>query len=306
MDQQIFHAERRSGIGSSDAPVIMGISSFKTPMELWLEKTGQRAPAQLSDNEPVHWGTRLEDVIAAEFADRHPELTVRRHRRAIRSRDVDFALAHLDRATRDRSGCFAPLEIKTSSKWDDWKDGVPLYYQPQVQHQLFVTRAKRGYVAVLVNGRSYQEYVVERDEAYIAVLIDEETAFMKCVRALTPPAPKTYHDVCLRYPIAQAGARCTADSDLLACAREYGEVNAKRLSLEKRENELKKILGLAMGTAQTLVDADGTPLVNFTSSQRTAFSESAHAAEVPDCHARFLQDVPYRQMRPLKALKQVA
>ena len=35
---------RKKGIGSSDAPIIMGVSPWKTPFELWEEKTGtQRA-----------------------------------------------------------------------------------------------------------------------------------------------------------------------------------------------------------------------------------------------------------------------
>ena len=32
---------RKKGIGGSDASVVCGISRYKSPVELWLDKTGQ-------------------------------------------------------------------------------------------------------------------------------------------------------------------------------------------------------------------------------------------------------------------------
>lgn len=33
---------RKLGLGASDAPVVMGVSPWKTRHQLWLEKTGQK------------------------------------------------------------------------------------------------------------------------------------------------------------------------------------------------------------------------------------------------------------------------
>ena len=33
-------AKRHEGLGASDTPIIMGYSTYKTPYELYLEKTG--------------------------------------------------------------------------------------------------------------------------------------------------------------------------------------------------------------------------------------------------------------------------
>ncbi len=41
-------AERRSGIGGSDAPVVMGISPYKDPLELFLRKLAARQRKTLS------------------------------------------------------------------------------------------------------------------------------------------------------------------------------------------------------------------------------------------------------------------
>jgi len=48
---------RRLGIGGSDASVVCGINQYKSPVELWLEKTGQ-LPHQEA-GEAAYWGNRL-------------------------------------------------------------------------------------------------------------------------------------------------------------------------------------------------------------------------------------------------------
>lgn len=35
---------RKAGVGGSDMSTILGLNSFKTPYELWLEKTGRVEP----------------------------------------------------------------------------------------------------------------------------------------------------------------------------------------------------------------------------------------------------------------------
>ncbi|GHU60612.1 hypothetical protein FACS1894171_2310 [Clostridia bacterium] len=37
---------RRKGIGGSDASIVCGISQYKTPVELFMEKTGQSPPGR--------------------------------------------------------------------------------------------------------------------------------------------------------------------------------------------------------------------------------------------------------------------
>ena len=48
---------RKQGIGGSDASVVCGISRYKSPVELWMEKTDQ-LPAQEA-GEAAYWGSAL-------------------------------------------------------------------------------------------------------------------------------------------------------------------------------------------------------------------------------------------------------
>ena len=44
---------RQLGIGSSDAAVAIGLSPYKCPLSLWLEKTARKAPEDISQKEAV-------------------------------------------------------------------------------------------------------------------------------------------------------------------------------------------------------------------------------------------------------------
>jgi len=59
---------RHQGIGGSDASVVCGINKYKSPIELFMEKTGQ-LPHQEA-GEAAYWGIQLEGVVRAEFAKR--------------------------------------------------------------------------------------------------------------------------------------------------------------------------------------------------------------------------------------------
>ena len=61
---------RKLGIGSSDAAVAIGLSPYKCPLSLWLEKTGRKEPDDLSQKEAVLWGIELEPVLAQVYAKR--------------------------------------------------------------------------------------------------------------------------------------------------------------------------------------------------------------------------------------------
>lgn len=62
---------RRNSIGASEIAVVMGISHFKTPDELWREKRGESVPPDLSDNDRVQYGTEAEEYLRKLFALKH-------------------------------------------------------------------------------------------------------------------------------------------------------------------------------------------------------------------------------------------
>src|SRR5262249_20341750 len=159
-------ALRKQGIGSSDAAVILGLDRFRSPFELYLDKAGE-LPDDDDAGPAAHWGLRLEDAIATEFAERHQDLAVSKPPQMYRHAEHEFMLANPDRFTETKRGAggeVGVLEIKTSRLDDDWKEGPPDRTVIQVEHQLAVTELERAHVAVLLHGRVYADYLVHRDD----------------------------------------------------------------------------------------------------------------------------------------------
>ena len=57
IDREQFIIDRKKGLGGSDIAAIMGISPWKTPMDVYLEKTTE---VQDIDNEALKRGRRAE------------------------------------------------------------------------------------------------------------------------------------------------------------------------------------------------------------------------------------------------------
>ncbi len=92
--------------------------------------------------------------------------------------------------TTDDNGDPAILEIKTASEYkrDEWSEGVPSYYQTQVQHYLCVTGVSKAYVAVLIGGNSFRIYEVDADPEIQQMLIAVEKDFWNKVQNMIRPA----------------------------------------------------------------------------------------------------------------------
>lgn len=58
---------RQTGIGGSDVAAILGLSKWKTPLDIYLAKTGEVDQEQ---SQAAYFGTILEDIVAKEFQKR--------------------------------------------------------------------------------------------------------------------------------------------------------------------------------------------------------------------------------------------
>ena len=60
--------QARSGrIGGSDASAVVGMNPYKNNVELWMEKTGQIIPEDISDKPYVQYGTQAEMHLRGLF-----------------------------------------------------------------------------------------------------------------------------------------------------------------------------------------------------------------------------------------------
>jgi len=208
-------AARQSGLGASETAAVLGINEWKTPLAVWLDKTGD-VPDGIAPSEAAEWGTELEAVVARKVATRHPELGKLAPSPGLLAHErYPWMLATLDRLLVERRvenpRVRAGLEVKTVSKYaydERWIDGFPpLSVQVQVQQQLAVTNLSRIWVAVLVGGQKMPAPIpIDRDETLIERIVIEAGDWWHryVVTGIEPPIylsdddPPTYRDAYLR------------------------------------------------------------------------------------------------------------
>lgn len=168
---------RKSGIGGSEVAAICGFSKWTSPYTLWCQKTG-KISGDIPLNDAMEWGTRLEPVIIDKFSDNHPELTVHRDVGTWNHPDRPFQITNPDGIFETEDGELGILEIKTAMYEDDWRDGVPRYYETQVQWYMQTFGLKKAWVAVLFHGNSYREYELEANDFAQEIYLTKVQEFM--------------------------------------------------------------------------------------------------------------------------------
>lgn len=260
---------RKHGIGSSDSAAAVGLNPYQSQLELWLEKTGRDALLPKSDphdeDSPTYWGNILEPIVATHYTQRTGH-RVRRINAVLQHPDptLSWMLANIDREVIGASDVQI-LECKTAGINGArlWKDGVPVYVQLQVMHQLAVTGKQAADVAVLLGGQHLEIHRIERDDELIARLIELERDFWGYVQRDTPPPADGSDSAeqalrCL-YPQDSGSTLDFTQNPLLSDA--FDELQSVRASLElqgKREAELKQQLQQAMGEASRAQFANGS------------------------------------------------
>lgn len=189
---------RKSFIGGSDASAIMGMNPYKTNVELWLEKTGQFKPEDISNKPYVRYGTEAEDYLRELFRLDYPQYEVFYEPNNMWTNDeYPWAHASLDGWLFDReSGRFGILEIKTtnilqSMQKEKWHNRIPDNYYCQLLHYLMVTGFDfcilKAQLKTEFNGDVYlqtKHYTVEKAEvqADLDELIFREQRFAELVK----------------------------------------------------------------------------------------------------------------------------
>lgn len=178
-------AERHSGLGGSDAAPALGLSPWKTPLELFLDKRERR---ELVATPSMKWGTLLEPVIRQEYSN-VTKRVVRLPTGTIRDPKNKFMLAHVDGITEDGR----IFEAKFSRSAEGWgrpgTDEIPHHYALQVQHYLRVTGLKIADVAVLIGGSDFRVYEIAADPGLQDLIVEGEGEFWEKVESGTPPPP---------------------------------------------------------------------------------------------------------------------
>lgn len=237
---------RKNFIGASEAGAILGFNPFKTAYDVWVEKTSDDLPKELT-GDAIEFGLKLEPIIAETFEERTKRKVLRDNKIRISER-IPFLSCSLDRMILPLNGeGRGVLEIKTvsSSARQYWEDKIPLNYFAQIQQQLFVTGLQYGFFAILVDGRYFETIEIKKDDDYIHQQNEKLTKFWNDHILTKIPPEKVVKD--LETIESNNDAFVEATEELVSTHAKLIEIKKVMKQYEEQEEKLSDILKLAMG-----------------------------------------------------------
>jgi len=283
---------RRQGIGGSDAAAVLGISPFRTAVDLYYDKLNLPIDDDGSNWVAMEMGTLLEDLVARIFAKK-TGLRIYQRKCMFQHPHHLWMLADLDYLVELPDGTTAILELKTTNynardKWEhNGREIVPVYYEVQGRHYMAVMNIDRVYFCCLY-GNSEDEVMIrriDRDMDYESELIAlEEDFWLNHVQAQVPP-PYVEDDGelileslrRLRGPSRKDAPPVLLTPPQSAKVFHYMELRDKKLALDaevrKLEDEMRRMKALILvdmkgGCKAVYEDASGQYTVTFSQSRR--------------------------------------
>lgn len=177
-----WHELRKRSIGSSDAPVVMGLSKWKTRRQLWGEKLGLTPDSH--DNRAMKHGRDTEDTARKAYEIR-TGVIVCPH--VVVHPTFDWMVASMDGLSVDESSA---VEIKSpygDATHDLARGGkIPDEYYCQIQQQIACSGLDSIDYFSFKDGEGIL-IKVERDEKYISNLTKELIEFKRLIDDLEEP-----------------------------------------------------------------------------------------------------------------------
>jgi len=284
MTREQWLTERRKGVGASDASAVLGINPWTSEYSLYLEKRNEYIPED--PGEAARWGNILEPVVLDEFRTRIqsevPGLIVEPYKKMIRSKHRSWQLANLDGVCH-LDGESGVVEIKTAGGrgwFDRWADGVPDYYEIQVQHQLAVTGFGYAYVAALLGGNRLKWWRIERNQEQIEALTNLEAEFWARVADGRPPpvsgAQSTTDALKALWPTATPDSEVLLPDEaadvLFVLADAKDAIKSAELIKKSAENQLRVMMG---DNESGFLDGVDGPVLTYKSQSRKETVQAA-------------------------------
>lgn len=243
---------RKKHIGASDAPIIMGVSPYKTVFQLWEEKVGINQKTE--ETASMRYGRNNEEAARQSYEQFTGNIVVPE---VVFHPTNSFMMASLDGLSVDQK---IILEVKNANAQDHQlavEGKVPEKYWPQVQHQLDCIPGAIVHYWSFHKGNGVL-VEVERDEDYIEGLIEKERSFYQGVLDFEPPDLSA--DDYIELKASEWEYLAKERKEILDLERELA---ARKNSIEARKKQnTEKLIEISNGRNVILNDLKFTKIVS--------------------------------------------
>jgi putative phage-type endonuclease len=277
LNNQDFTHNRGSFLGGSDIGPLLGVSKFRSAMDVWLEKTGRRVDHK--DNFALRFGSFAEPFIANEYALLTGEQIINKPQGLIHPK-YSFCVGHIDRFVLDKKklplfksdgvlNAKRLLECKTANHYSqgDWgepgTDAIPLPYLCQCLWYLGITNPPEIDVAVLLGRSDLRIYTITRDVELESTIFEKAAFFWtEHIQKDAPPKPQSIDDCQALFQRVSVGKSIEAVSETLDLIRKLKALEAQAHTENEQIDAIKQALMESMADAEVLTYR-GKPVITW-------------------------------------------
>jgi len=255
---QDFSLDRSKYIGGSDIGAILGLSRFRSPLEVWMEKTGK--DVKKLDSLPLRFGSFAESFVASEYS-RSTRFDLIHDESIYIHPEHAFMSAHMDRFVLEGSTS-APtriLECKTANPFSsgDWgevgSDEVPMSYLCQCIWYMAITNLNRVDLAVLFGNSDFRIYEISRDLELEGVILQKASFFWNTyVLHDVPPPAQNEADCQTLFSKGDSTKSVEAKIETLELTKHLQQLNSEMKTWEEEISAMKQAIMTELGEAETL------------------------------------------------------
>ena len=291
--------DRKGIIGFSSAGAHLGVSTYRTPYDAYLEFIGERPEPTPEEQKRFEFGHKAEDFVAALIKDEYG-IRVRKSNFAYMNPKYPHLMCHPDRLVADKvMGESVAIEIKTNTAFDRrWgspdTDEVPMDYLVQCLGYFICTVPCDVVWLFRFSNNTLTRYIIRPDEKLMKEIAAKLESIALRIESGWHPDPVTYEEAA-RLVIPVEGA-VEADEDSRKRFQRLQEIREESKALEAEEDSIKKELVLFMDGRTTLT-IGGEKVASYTTVTRSSFDSKAFAEDHPELYPEYLKTTTYQQFR---------
>ena len=309
LHNQDFTRERTKYLGGSDIGAILGLSKYRSAVDVWMEKTGKTFSQK--DSLPLRFGQFAEDFVAREYALATGYALIK-HEKAMIHPQYAYMRGHIDRLVVEEGGALINaqgqarriLECKTANPFaqSDWgeigTDQVPLTYLVQCAWYMMLCNIDQTDLAVLFGNADFRIYAIQRDAELEQMIFERAIDFWEnhIVKDL-PPKAVSELDYQQLFRQSSPSKAVEADSETAQLIQKLRDLNQHIEQYEIEVSQMKQGIMARMQDAEVLT-LQGKTLATWRAPKPTLRIDSKRLIEEhPDLVA--LYQVPIQNSRRL-------
>jgi putative phage-type endonuclease len=305
--KQDFTWDRSQFLGGSDIGAILGLSKYRTPLQVWMEKTGKSK--SFKGSLATRFGHFNEAFVASEYAQATDQILYE-YPEAIIHPEHPYFQAHIDRLILDPkqhinkdANCSADifknasgiLECKTANPFAkaEWgepgTDQVPLPYLCQCIWYLLITQLPKADLAVLFGNSDFVIYSINKDIELGGLIVQKAEYFWSEYVLKDLPPPTQTEDDCLALfkNIAPKQAK-EANGEIAEDIHKLIELSTQIKNIEAQVSTLKQSVMNYLQEADTLTFENHILATWKTANPAKRFDAKGFAAIHPKLYEQFL------------------